>query len=315
MVYQLNDAIGTENRSPLIGSITDLSDRPTHMLLNRAGFFKSPGTVTPSNYQASVIPRTSVSSLQRSISKLRILEAYPFSATLSAELEDSNSRSLFGISKMTPLGTLFEKNNKFPNMDDNKIETPKNPVPISRKENFVEVASQLVLPSEEHMQPNLLKSADTRYGCKDDEKKFGSPQTVNCSSKKLKKAMTGKFGVSPYRYEEQFIPHKGTLKSEPCHVGGLEESISGTKLSTPLNVAGSNLAEIVHCRKEVLYDIISNSETRGNSNSLSDDIEHENFQSVFGGSDVMKASLALNGMTDEKSFQTVSALVFLRFFN
>ncbi|KAI3828128.1 hypothetical protein L1987_02225 [Smallanthus sonchifolius] len=317
MVHHLNDRVEKENESPLVGSITHFTDRPSHMLLNGVGLFKSPGTVTPSNNPASIIQRAVVSSLQKSISKLRILEASPFSAILNAKLEDSNSRSLAGISKTTPLGNLLEKEGAPTNMDGNNTDTPKNLVP---KENWAEVASQLVLPSEntrpgEHMHQNILRSPDITYGYKDDGNKIGSLQTFNSSSKKLKKETTAKFGASPKKDEEQHIQHNESLEFGVGHVGGLTTAsdgmgslyIKGRENSTPVNVAGSNIEEMVHERKDFPYDVHNNAETRGNLTNLSNNIEHEKLQSVFRGSDSsigrMKASLVLNGRMDEKSCQ------------
>ncbi|XP_076900328.1 uncharacterized protein LOC143554466 [Bidens hawaiensis] len=120
MAHQFNGVIEKENSSPSVGLISHLTGTPNHMLLNGVGLFKSPGTVTPSNNQTRVIQRASVSSLQKSMSKLRSLEASPFSTALIAKLEDSNSRSLFGLSKM---GTLLEKEGTPTQMDNNKTIT------------------------------------------------------------------------------------------------------------------------------------------------------------------------------------------------
>lgn len=365
MVYQLDEVLEKENRSPLVGSIIHLTDRPSHLLSNGVSLSKSPGTVTPSHNQASLFPRTeslkhggSVSSLQRSISKLRILETSPFSAVLNAKLENSNSRPLVGLSKMTPLGTLSENNNKplqancmnnagiktldtyleeplpssaqkkregeSTNMNDNTNEIPKNLVPRTRKESFVEVASLLVLPSENtSMQPNLLQSAE--YGYKDDENKIGSPQTFDCSPKNLKEATTTEFRVSPCRDEKQSIQLNESLRFGLGNVGGLGESVTNTQLSTtssdgmdslyierrenstPLNVASSNIKEMLHDRKDFPYDVLCNSELRESLTTLSNDIEHEKFQTISRKSDIprglMKASLLLNGRKDEQSYR------------
>ncbi|KAJ0801493.1 hypothetical protein HanPI659440_Chr03g0117861 [Helianthus annuus] len=157
MAHHINDVTEKEKKSPLVGSITHLTNTPNHKLSNGVGLFKSPGTVTPSNNQTSVTRRASVSSLQKSISKLRLLEASPFSAVLNAKLEDSNSRSLIGLSKMTPFGNMLEKDDATTNPEDNKT--------VNHEESLPEVASQLVISSEdacfgEHMQQNLLKAAD-----------------------------------------------------------------------------------------------------------------------------------------------------------
>ncbi|KAI3702697.1 hypothetical protein L6452_28447 [Arctium lappa] len=363
MFYQLDDVLEKENKSPLVGSITHLTDRPSHMLSNGVSLSKSPGTVTPSNNQASLFPRTgslnhggSVSSLQRSISKLRILETSPFSAVLNAKLENSKSRSLVGLSKMTPLGTLLKKNNKplqancmnnagintldtyleeplpssaqkkregeSTNMNDNTTEIPKNLVPRTRKEGFVEVASLLVLPSENtYMQPKLLQSAE--YGHKDGENMIGSPQKFNCSPKNLKEATTAEFRVSPYRDEKQSIQLNESVRFGLFNAGGLGKSIANTQLSTtasdgmdslyferrenstPLNVASSNVKEMLHDRKD--FHVLCNSELRGSLTTLSNDIEHENFQTISRENDIpmglMKAPLLLNGRKDEQSYR------------
>ncbi|XP_021999980.1 uncharacterized protein LOC110897533 isoform X1 [Helianthus annuus] len=250
MVYQTNE-------SPLLGSITHFTDRPSHMLLNGVGLFKSPGPVTPSNNPASVAQRASVSSLQKSISKLRALEVSPVSAALNAKLEDSSSRSLAGLSKMTSLGNLLEKEAAFRKMDGNKTETPQNLV------------------------------------VKDDENKIGSAQTLNSSSKKLKKTTPAKFGVSLIRDEEQPIQHNESLATAS------DGTRKGGDNSPPVNVAGSNIEEKVH------ENVHNSSETKVNTTNLSNNIENEKFQPVFRGNDIsigrMKASISLNGRMDEKS--------------
>ncbi|KAI7728399.1 hypothetical protein M8C21_014143 [Ambrosia artemisiifolia] len=307
MVHRSNDVVEKENESPLVGSITHLTDRPSHMLLNGAGLFKSPATVTPSNNPASFVQRASDLSLQKSISKLGILEASPFCAALSAKLEDSNPRSLAGISKMTPLGNLLDKEGASANLDGTKTETPKNLVP---KESCAEVASQLVLPSEntrsgEHMHQTVVRSP----GYKDDENKIVSPQTFNTSSKKLKKATPAKLGVNPNRDEEQPIQHSESLESATGHVGALATASDGMGKgrgnSTPVNVAGSNIEEMVQDKGDSLFDVHNNSETRGNLANLSNNIEHEKLQPVLRGSDIsigrMKAFLSVNGGINEKS--------------
>ncbi|XP_024959726.1 uncharacterized protein LOC112500464 [Cynara cardunculus var. scolymus] len=363
MAYQLEDVLEKENKSPLVGSITRLTDRPSYMVSNGVSLSKSPGTVTPFHNQASLFPKTeslkhggSVSSLQRSISKLRILETSPFSAVLNAKLEDSNSRSVVGLFKMTPLGTLLEKNNKplqancmniagiktldtyleeplpssaqkkregeSTNMNDSKTEIPNNFVPRTRKESSVEVASILVLPSENtYMQPKLLQSA----GYKDDENKIGSPQTFTCSPKKFKEATTAEFRGSPYRDEKQSIQLNESVSFGLGNVGGLGESVTNTQLSTtasdgmdslyierrqnstPLNVAISNVKEMLHDRKDFPYDVLCNSDLRRSLTTLSNDIEHENFQTISRESDIpmglMKTSLLLNGRKDEQSYR------------
>ncbi|XP_076887324.1 uncharacterized protein LOC143537434 [Bidens hawaiensis] len=223
--HQFNDVAGMEKESPLVGSITRLTDKPSHAILNDVGLFKSPGTVTPFNNPTSLVQRASRSSLQKSISKLRILEASPFSATLNAKLQDSESSSFAGLSKMIPLGDL---------LDDNKTGTPKNLV-----------TSQMVLPHEntrsgERVRQSILRSPDIRYGYKDDENKIGS---------------------------------------------------------TLVYVAGSNIGEKVHESEDLLCDVHNNSDTKGNSTNLSNNIEHEKFQPV------MKDSFVLHGRMDEISCQ------------
>lgn len=161
--------------------------------------------MTPFNNPTSLVQRASRSSLQKSISKLRILEASPFSATMNAKLQDSESKSFAGPSKMIPLGDL---------LNDNKAGTPKNLV-----------ASQMVLPSEntrsgERMHQTILSSPDIIYGYKDDANKI-------------------------------------------C--------------STPVYVAGSNIGEKVHGSEDLLYGVHNNSDKKGNSTNLSNNIEHEKF--------------------------------------
>ncbi|XP_076891313.1 uncharacterized protein LOC143542656 [Bidens hawaiensis] len=199
MAHHLNGVTEKENSSPSVGLISHLISTPNHMLLNGVGLFRSPGTVTPSNNQTSFIQRASVSSLQKSMSKLRSLEASPFSTTLIAKLEDSNYRSLVGLSKMTHLGTLLEKE--------------------------------------------------------------GAPTNMN---------------------NDKTITHEG------------RES------SSPLNVAGSNIEEMMHDS-----DVHNNSGTRGDLTNLSKDIQHDNIQPVLKESDIslgqLNASIVLNGRMDEKT--------------
>ncbi|KAK1418133.1 hypothetical protein QVD17_27272 [Tagetes erecta] len=315
MVNQLNDAVEKENESPFLRSMTHLTDKPSRMLLNGVGLFKSPGTVTPSNNPARVTQRASVSSLQKSISKLRVLEASPFSDALNAKLEDSNSRSLARLSKMTSFSKLLEKEGASTNMSGNKTETIENLVP---KENCAEVASQLVLASEntlsgEHMHQTNLKSPNIRYGYKDNEKKIGSPQAFNSSSMTLKKATASINGISSNRDEEQPAQHNESLDLGMGRVLGLATASDGVGFlyakgrenSTPVNIAGSNIEDMVHERNDFLYDAHNNSETRGDLTNLSNNTEHEKCQSVLRGSDIsierMKTSLVLNGRMDEKS--------------
>lgn len=263
MVHQSNNVVEKENEVPLLRSITHLTDKPSHMLLNGVGLFKSPGTVTPSNNPASATQRACASSLQKSISKLRMLEASPFSDALNAKLEDSNSRSLARLSKMTPFSKLLEKEGATTNMGGNKTETPENLMP---KENCAEVASQLVLPSEnplsgEHMHQTNLKSPNIRYGYKDNEKKIG-PQAFNSSSMKLKKA-TSKNRVSPNRDEEQPAQHKESLELGMGHVLGLDTAsdgvgslyVKGRENSTSINIACSNTNQMMHERYDFIYDV------------------------------------------------------------
>ncbi|KAK9074118.1 hypothetical protein SSX86_006715 [Deinandra increscens subsp. villosa] len=314
MIHQLNDVVEKENESPLVGSITHLTHRPSHMLLDGAGLFKSPGTVTPLNNPASVFQRSSLSSLQKSISKLGILEASPFSAPLTAKL-DSNSRSLVGLSQMTPFGNLLDKEGASTNMDGNKTEPPKNLAP---NENRAEVPLQLVLPSEnkrpgEHTHHTIFRSPDTRHGYKDDENKTGSPGTFNSSPKKLKRATTEKIGVSPNRDVEQPIQHNESLDVGPGHIRGLATAsdgmgslyIKGRENSTPVTVAGFNMEEMTHQRNDFPYDVHSDLETRGKLTNLSNSIQHKKLHSILKGSNTstgrMKASPALNGRMDAQS--------------
>ncbi|XP_076915546.1 uncharacterized protein LOC143574934 [Bidens hawaiensis] len=223
--HQFNDVAGKEMESPLAGSITRLTDKPSHTLLNSVGLFKSPRTVTPFNNPTSLVQRASRSSLQKSISKLRILEASPISATLNAKLQDSESRSFAGLSKMI--------------LDGNKTGTPKNLV-----------ATQMVLPYEntrsgERAHQTILRSPDIRYGYKDDENKIGS---------------------------------------------------------TPVYIAGSNIGEKVHESEDLFCNVHNNSDTKGNSTNLSNNIEHEKFQPV------MKDSFVLHGRMDEISCQKVKII-------
>ncbi|KAI3708196.1 hypothetical protein L2E82_37336 [Cichorium intybus] len=92
ILYQSDDVImEKENKSPF-------ADMSYHMLLNSGSLLKSPGTLTPSTFFLTTESQKhggsfSVSSLQKSISKLKILEASPFSASLNAKLKDSNAKS------------------------------------------------------------------------------------------------------------------------------------------------------------------------------------------------------------------------------
>ncbi|KAI3753527.1 hypothetical protein L2E82_25582 [Cichorium intybus] len=260
----INNVIGKEHKSPFIDGVI-----PS----------KSPLYVTPSHNHSTVFVRTenqehvlSIQSIQKSISKLRMLEASPFSAVLNAKLQDSITKSIIIPSKMTPLNTLLEKNNKSPlftsikdsghlssdvqkkraresstNMDDIRLETPNNVVPMTRMQNLVEISSP------------LLKSS-TKIGYKDDKDTNGLPQSIGYSSqKRLKVVNTTEFKNSPLRIEK-----------------------SGSLVSS----------------EEEMVDV--------NSTILLKNEEHEKFQDKFMGSDIVigemkEASPVLHEGTDKQS--------------
>ncbi|KAL4555334.1 hypothetical protein LXL04_037952 [Taraxacum kok-saghyz] len=246
----INDVIGKEHKSPFV-----LGALPP----------KSPLYVTPSQKYSSVFIRTenqnqehlsSMQSIQKSISKLRMLEASPFSNVLSAKLQDS----IIKASKMTPLdNTLLEKNYKSPllnstvesghghlsskkrsiessrNMDNIILDTPNNLVHVTRMQNLVENASPLLIPLE-----------STRS-----EEKSRSDFS---SQKRLKVVNTTELKSTPLKIEET-----GSLVS-------------------------SNEEEMVDIREVSLN---CDSETNGNSTNLLMDKEHEVLKSKVMGSDIV----------------------------
>ncbi|KAI3769511.1 hypothetical protein L6452_00617 [Arctium lappa] len=358
----LDDVTGKEHKSPFVGSVNSLTDKPSHMLLRGVSPSKSAPAVTPHNH-SSVFVRTeipkhggSVASIQKSISKLRMLEASPFSAVLNAKLDDSTKkRSVVSPSKMTPLYTLLEKNDKalllnymndsmqsssaaqkkrerasLINMDNIGFETPKNGVPVTHIQNFVNVASPLLLPpestwSKEMLQTDLLSSAEIRYGYKDNKSEVGLPQNFGSPQKKLKIVNASEFKSSPLRDAKQFIEHNESVKLGPGHVAGSaeKENVTNASLSTtpadrtdalyietiekssPLICNGK---EMVDSREVFLNDIRFNSEMKEKSTTLLKDVEREKFQHNFTGSEiargeVKRASLALHEGTDKQSYQ------------
>ncbi|XP_024966100.1 uncharacterized protein LOC112506323 [Cynara cardunculus var. scolymus] len=258
----LGDVIGKEEKSPFVRSVNSLTDKPSHIRLHGVSPSKSPSAVTSSYNRSSVFVRTelskhggSVASMQKSISKLRMLEASPFSAALNARLEDSTKkRSVVCPSKMTPLYTLLGKNDKplllnrmndimqsssaaqkkrervsLINMDDIGLETPKNGVSATHMRNFVNVASPMLIPSEstwfkEKLPTDLLSSADIIYGYKDNKSEVSLPQNLGYSpQKKLKIVNASEFKSSPLRDAKQFTKHNEPVKLVPSHVAGSGE--------------------------------------------------------------------------------------------
>ncbi|CAI9294918.1 unnamed protein product [Lactuca saligna] len=276
----INDVIGKEHKSPFIDGVI-----PS----------KSPMYVTPSHNRSSVFVRTedeehvlSIQSMQKSISKLKMLKASPFSAALSAKLEDSIIKSVTRPSKMTPLNTLLEKNDKSPllnsvkdsghlssdvqkkraresstNMNDIRFETPNNIVPVTRLQKIVEIASPLLIPHE------TTHSKHTTV----------LPQSLDFSSqKRLKVVNTTGFRSSPLRIEK-----------------------SGSLVS-------STQDEMVDIREVSLHEVCCDSKTKDNPTILLKNEEHEKFEDKFMGSDIvleeMKgASPVFDEGTDKQSWK------------
>jgi len=140
-----NGVTGKEHKSAFVGYIPS----------------KSPSYVTPSHNHSTVFVRTenqehvsSIQSIQKSISKLKMIEASPFSAALNAKLKDSITKSITRPSKMTPLNSIIdsglissatqkkrERESSTNANDIRLLEKPNNIVHVTRKQNLVETAS------------------------------------------------------------------------------------------------------------------------------------------------------------------------------
>ncbi|XP_017247753.1 uncharacterized protein LOC108219029 isoform X2 [Daucus carota subsp. sativus] len=134
--------------SPLISSINSLSPKQRQIVDDSLNLSKSPWHMTPSLKQASYfvgsddrMHKNSASSIQKSISKLELLQASPFSVAVSAKISSSNFRPLHYLPR-TPLGSALKSKSTYvkdadgdrtesfiqekgDRKQDKKIETPK----------------------------------------------------------------------------------------------------------------------------------------------------------------------------------------------
>ncbi|KAA8526644.1 hypothetical protein F0562_008153 [Nyssa sinensis] len=108
----------SEHESPLAGLISSFSAKQRQTFLDNVSPSKFPWNGTPFQKQLGSFVRDesrkhseSVASIQKSISKLKMLEASPFSSALKAKI-DSNLISSVNLFKTPPFNTVLEKNNK-----------------------------------------------------------------------------------------------------------------------------------------------------------------------------------------------------------
>lgn len=303
----LDDIVRKEHKSPFQGAVNSSTS---------ASPFMTPSAVTRSHNQSSIFVST-FPSIQKSISKLRILEASPFSAVLNAKLEDSISKSVFLPSKMTPLNTLLERNHKSPlpscmkgtrkssSASQKKRErassTNVNDITFETPINVVEVASTLLIPPENNI-------------------KIGLPENDDYSSqKKLKIVNTSEVKSSPSRDANNFTKHIEPVTSGPGLVAGSGEKVINASLSStaadwtdslfnemieqsdPLIITDEEMVDI---REGFRHEVDCNSEPNENSTTLLNDKEQENR------GEIKIASPVLHGRTDNQSCQKVSARFF-----
>ncbi|GKC47651.1 hypothetical protein Tco_1065373 [Tanacetum coccineum] len=325
-----------QHQPPFVGASNSLIDKSSHMHFNAGSPSKLPSAVTPLHNYSSVFVRTdtpkhgrSVLSIQKSISKLKVLNASPFSADLTAKLEDSASRSVRSPPKMTP-NTSLEKNHKAPllnwmddseqlssavqkkraraistTMDDVRLETPKNAVPVTHMQNVVKLASPLLIPPEsalsgEKLQTEFLSSADIQNGYEYDKDKSSLPQSFGYSpQKKLKIVNTSEFRSSPLRDAKQFAKH-----NEPGeNVSNASLSASAGDKTDALCIETIEKHSLEMSTEEEMVDI-----REANATTVLKDDQHAQIQPKLMGSDIARgesrrASPVLEEKTDKESCQ------------
>ncbi|KAK1405690.1 hypothetical protein POM88_005295 [Heracleum sosnowskyi] len=117
-------------KSPLISSINSLSPKQRQIGDNSLNLSRSPWHVTPTNKQANYfvgsddrVHKASASSIQKSISKLELLHASPFSVALSAKIGTSNLRPLHYLPRTPVGGALNSKVTHVKDADGDRTET------------------------------------------------------------------------------------------------------------------------------------------------------------------------------------------------
>ncbi|KAL7185988.1 hypothetical protein ACSBR2_027858 [Camellia fascicularis] len=115
-VSQLNVSALRECESPLAGSMSSLCAKQRRIVLSSASPSKSQQITTPSPKQPGSFARDeirkhgeSVSSIQKSMSKLKMLEASPFSSTLKLNIDSTLISSEY-LSKTTRYNTVLDRN-------------------------------------------------------------------------------------------------------------------------------------------------------------------------------------------------------------
>ncbi|PWA54405.1 hypothetical protein CTI12_AA434210 [Artemisia annua] len=338
-----------QHQPPFVGAVNSLNDKSNHMHFDGVSPSKLPSAATPLHNYSSVFVRTdtpkhsqSVLSMQKSISKLKMLNASPFSADLTAKLEDSASRSVHSPSKVTP-NTSLEKNHKASllsymddsgqlssavqkkrerasstTMDDVRLQTPKNAVPVTHMQNVAKLASPLLIPPEsalsgEKLQAELLSSADIRNGYEYDKDKFNLPQSFGYSpQKKLKIVNTSEFRSSPLIDAKQFAKHNEPGESVTnASISAIAADKTDALCVETLEIDSSEMSteeEMVDIREVSLNEARGNLETKENATTVLKDDQHAQIQPMFMESDIARgesrrASPVLEEKTDKQSRQ------------
>lgn len=197
-IQKLDGFTQQEYKSPSAGFI--FSAKQSEMLLDTIGASKSPWILTPSQKQIGslvdekIIHSKSAASIQKSISRLTMLEASPFYPTPSAKINNSAVKSLDCLFKTPPLENVLDQNSEgsqvkyvkgngietprlytFPrghlvsvahkkgeqgsliNVDDNRIEIPEDIEDVHHSEASA-VKSGSLLTSEDHTEDKLVTS-------------------------------------------------------------------------------------------------------------------------------------------------------------
>ncbi|KAM7503802.1 hypothetical protein LguiB_002706 [Lonicera macranthoides] len=115
-IQKLDGFTQLEYKSPSAGFI--FSAKPSEMLLDTIGASKSPWMLTPSQKQIGslidekIIHSKSAASIQKSISRLTMLEASPFYPTPGAKINNSTVKSLDYLFKTPPLENVLDQNSE-----------------------------------------------------------------------------------------------------------------------------------------------------------------------------------------------------------
>ncbi|CAK9167178.1 unnamed protein product [Ilex paraguariensis] len=100
--------------TPVAQFISSSSAKGRQILSNNDSPSKYPLIVTPSH----MIHNKSTSSIQKSVSKLQMLEASPFSSTLNAKIDSLKLRSLDHLLRTPPFDSFLEKRSNDPQVKD-----------------------------------------------------------------------------------------------------------------------------------------------------------------------------------------------------